>query len=81
MKKRMLILFTVLTMFSPATALADDTCSVIPVPSAATAGEADAVMPLSDVIVWKVRIVDGKTYRRKYNVTKKQYIGEWELVS
>ncbi len=36
-------------------------------------------MPLSDVIVWKVKVVNGKTYRRRYNATKKQWIGDWEL--
>ena len=37
-------------------------------------------MPMSDVIIWKYQIFGNKMYRRKYNKTKKQWIGDWELV-
>lgn len=78
MKKRILILLSVLSIFPSATALAGNACVVMPATSVETT---DAVMPLSDVIVWKYKTIGNGLYRRKYNVTTKQYIGEWELMS
>ncbi len=31
----------------------------------------------SDTIVWKYKYMNGKYYKRKYNVTKKKWIGSW----
>ena len=33
----------------------------------------------ADVIEWRYKIKDGKLYKRKYNYTKKQWIGNWVL--
>lgn len=41
---------------------------------------ATAIEPRADKIEWRYKIVDGKMYKRQYNVTKKQWIGEWELM-
>lgn len=80
MKKRMLILLSVLSMLSPTTALASGTSAVIAISSAASTEQDDTVISFSDVIVWKYNTIENKAYRRIYNVTKKQYIGEWELM-
>lgn len=31
----------------------------------------------SDNIVWKYKIINGKLYKRKYNSTKKKWVGSW----
>lgn len=41
-------------------------------------GEYIAV-PFADIIGWRYKAVDGKMYRRQYNYSKQQWIGEWEL--
>lgn len=33
----------------------------------------------SDIIDWRYKAENGKRYRRLYNYSKKQWIGEWEL--
>lgn len=33
----------------------------------------------ADVIEWRYKIKNGKLYKRKYNYTKKQWIGDWIL--
>ena len=75
MKKKFIILLSVFSILSPSTAFAEDTCTV-EVPTAITeSGENNkAIMPMAD------NIIGNKLYRRRYNKTKKQYIGEWELV-
>lgn len=81
MKKKFIILLSVFSILSPSTAFAEDTCTV-EVPTAITeSGENNkAIMPMVDNIIWKYKIIGNKLYRRRYNKTKKQYIGEWELV-
>ena len=44
----------------------------------AMAGEA-TITPLADIIDWRYMVIDGKLYRRRYNYSKQQWIGEWEL--
>jgi hypothetical protein len=34
---------------------------------------------MADVIVWKYKSINGHVYRRRYNSTKRVWIGEWEL--
>lgn len=81
MKKKLTIILFVLFILSPTTAFAEVECTTAaPILSAVSANNTDSVIPLSDVIVWKVKVVNGKTYRRRYNATKKQWIGDWELV-
>lgn len=80
MKKKLMIILFVLSILSPTTAFAEAECTTAPISSSVSANNTDSIMPLSDVIVWKVKVVNGKTYRRRYNATKKQWIGDWELV-
>lgn len=34
--------------------------------------------PLSDIIGWRYKTENGQVYRRQYNYSKQQWIGEWE---
>ena len=38
------------------------------------------IVPFADKIVWRYKTMNGKYYRRQYNTTKLEWIGEWELV-
>ena len=81
MKKKITILLFVLFILGSTTAYAEDTyAAASPISSAIFADKGDTIMPMSDAIVWKFQQIDGKTYRRRYNVTKGQWIGDWELV-
>lgn len=31
-------------------------------------------------LVWKYKVIDGKLYRRLYDLTQNKWIGEWTLV-
>lgn len=46
--------------------------------SIAKSGEFIAV-PFADIKGWRYKAVDGKMYRRQYNYSKQEWIGEWEL--
>lgn len=39
-----------------------------------------SIVPLKDVLVWRYKTLNGKTYKRLYNSTTKQWIGNWILV-
>lgn len=39
------------------------------------------IRPLADIIDWRYKIEDGKMYKRLYNYTTQQWVGEWTLVS
>lgn len=39
------------------------------------------VSPLSDIIKWRYKAVNGKLYKRLYNYSKGKWIGDWILVS
>lgn len=43
---------------------------------AAEAG-AGEIMPLADEIVWKYKFENGVLYKRRYNETKKVWVGSW----
>lgn len=49
-------------------------------PSRAAAAQDEAIMPLSDGLVWKYAVMDDKLYRRLYNASKKCWAGEWMYV-
>ncbi len=82
MKKKFIIFLSVFSILSPSTAFAKDICCTAEVSTTINESQENTVsiMPMSDVIIWKIKVVNGKTYRRRYNTTKKQWIGEWELV-
>lgn len=48
------------------------------VQSVTISGEYIAV-PFADIIGWRYKAVDEKMYRRQYNYSRQQWIGEWEL--
>lgn len=35
----------------------------------------------ADIIDWRYKSENGKAYRRLYNYSKEQWVGEWELIS
>lgn len=35
------------------------------------------VQPRADIIDWRYKFVDGKMYKRQYNYSSKEWIGEW----
>lgn len=35
--------------------------------------------PFAQVIGWRYKTEDGKLYRRQYNYSRQEWIGEWEL--
>ncbi|MDE7424620.1 MAG: hypothetical protein K2N51_13190 [Lachnospiraceae bacterium] len=53
-------------------------CSVTQPLHYALPTEEDTVSPCSDDIRWCYKVIDGVLYRRKYNYTKKTWIGKWE---
>ncbi|MDK2808583.1 MAG: hypothetical protein PWP24_1319 [Clostridiales bacterium] len=41
-------------------------------------GEYIAV-PFADITGWRYKAINGEMYRRQYNYSKQEWIGEWEL--
>lgn len=81
MKKKIIILLSILSMLSPSTVFAEDTyTTMVSAPITATENNAEIIMPMSDIIIWRYQMIGGKMYRRRYNKTKQQWIGDWELV-
>lgn len=42
--------------------------------------EDTVIIPRAPIIEWRYKNIDGKIYRRQYNCTTQEWIGEWELV-
>lgn len=81
MKKKIIILLTIVSMLSPSTVFAEDICTITDPTIINEFGKnAESIAPLSDVISWKYKTIGNKVYRRRYNTTKKQWVGDWELV-
>lgn len=38
-----------------------------------------SVNPRADIIDWRYKTVGNEVFRRKYNYSKRKWIGEWEL--
>lgn len=34
----------------------------------------------SDIYEWRYKLINGKLYRRLYNLTASEWVGDWELV-
>lgn len=83
MKNKMLMLSSILFLLSSAAAFTEDAYTDTSlIPSIAVSQENnDTITPRSDAIIWRYKTIGSNTYRRKYNATKKQWIGDWELVS
>ncbi len=41
--------------------------------------ENEGIVPYSDIIEYRYKVVDGDVYRRLYNYSKECWVGEWEL--
>lgn len=39
-----------------------------------------SISPLSDAIIWRYKIENGKIYKRLYDATTSTYIGDWIYV-
>lgn len=39
------------------------------------------ISPLSDIIDWRVKVINGKLYKRLYNYSTGEWVGPWILVS
>ena len=39
----------------------------------------NSILPCAEEIVWVVKEINGKKYRRLYNTTTGEYIGDWIL--
>ncbi len=37
----------------------------------------DMVMPMADVLVWRYKVVKGITYKRLYNRSTGNWVGDW----
>ena len=73
--KEILICMIICIIFmQPVTALASDVTSPRIYSSSST------VSPLSDIIKWRYKSVNYKLYKRLYNYSKGQWIGDWILV-
>lgn len=76
MKNRMMIFFTLMIFLSTTTPVYANTISQISPPNAS-----DTCFPSSpkraDTIGWKYKSVNGKCYKRLYNYTRQEWIGEW----
>lgn len=42
--------------------------------------QAATIMPRAPIIEWRYKVVNDKLYRRQYNCSTQEWIGEWELI-
>lgn len=38
------------------------------------------INPRAPIIEWRYKFIDGKLYKRQYNCSAQEWIGEWQLV-
>lgn len=72
MKKKLLVIMCLLTVFIPffeVEVLADSIYS-----------DKSGIQPCADIIDWRYKKENGKVYKRKYNYSKQVWIGKWILV-
>lgn len=55
-------------------------CPVATMSVEAAVREDESVMPMSDAIEWVFDIVEGKVYKRLYNYSTANWIGDWIYV-
>lgn len=60
-----------------AQAFAGDAAPQIPQAEARPAAETVSIRPFADDIRWRYKTVNGKAYKRKYNYTTSQWVGNW----
>ncbi|MFG6358439.1 MAG: hypothetical protein K1W26_16715 [Acetatifactor sp.] len=78
MKRKKLILSMALSLCLCATPLSVYANVSTPIPPANTGDY--SVSPQSDVITWRYMVENGKIYKRLYNASTGEYIGEWIYV-
>ena len=47
---------------------------------AQAAASADAIAPHADILEWRVKIENGKLYKRLYNTSTMEWVGDWIYV-
>lgn len=40
--------------------------------------EENSIMPCADIIKWRYKTVNGVLYKRKFNYSKNEWIGNWQ---
>lgn len=56
-------------------------CTPMGVPTVEAAVPTETVAPCSDIIQYRYKEENGKLYRRLFNYTTNNWIGEWEYVA
>lgn len=79
MRIKKFILATTLSLALSATPLSVF-AATISVPICPANASDHSVSPQSDVILWQYKIEDGKIYKRLYNTSTDEPIGEWIYV-
>ena len=71
---------TLMAFACPSTSLTVNAASNVQEDSIATLSDAYGIMPLQDDIHYRFKIEDGKLYKRLYNHTTQEWIGDWIYV-
>lgn len=51
--------------------------AIVAIPSVPVFATEAGIQPLSDVIEWVYKEINGKMYKRLYNYTLHQWVGDW----
>lgn len=78
MNKRKNKLVAIASVFCMALAILCSPAAALPVQAAVS--QEPEIMPMSDAISWRFRVIDGKLYKRLYNHSTVTWIGEWIYV-
>lgn len=70
LKRGILLIATGVLLCTPATTFAESTTTTIET----------SVEPRVDAFKWKFKIINGKMYKRLFNIKTGEYVGEWILV-
>lgn len=71
-----IIALTVLCSIPNITVMAQDFPNTIPVASHKTTSTSE-VTPFASDIGWKYKVINGVLYKRQYDFTRRQWIGNW----
>lgn len=74
-----IICITLLCSISNVTVAAEDSIITVPITSCETpsASSTCEITPYASDIGWKYKTINGVLYKRKYDFTRKQWIGDW----
>ena len=79
LKKTVLVGFSTLTVLGTLAGTTSMVAYASEQPVALLAEEND-IVPHSDIIEYRYKVINGDLYRRLYNYTQEYWIGEWELL-